>query len=116
MRVIVRISAACLCALFFLLSVCVFADSDTDVIPIEPEFDECPTRPRPDNVFLSEPISLEMIEKSTNLYYNMISLPPEVFLWDDAGIKLSCSIASDEDLEKIRTLALEITAECKTVE
>ena len=61
-------------------------------------------------------ISSTSVNRATAMYKNFVSLPPEWFLWDDAGICDSTGIQSLSDLQYVRNLAEEVTRDCTGTE
>lgn len=94
------------------------------ILPQGPEYEQFRgTTPRPDDLRRSDnPISPEMVDKATQLYNNFIKAPVALFKWTDMGIVESTKmgnlseLGAEAELGYIRSLAVELTKSCSTID
>ena len=61
-------------------------------------------------------ITEEKVDTARQIYENFIKAPIELFYWTDDGIMRSTGMESEAELEYVRTLAKEVTKDCKTAD
>ncbi len=108
-----RLVALFLSALLMLTPCDVFADFD--IVRPEPFLPQIPiAMPRPRDGQATILADIEQLEKSTEYYTNFISMPTEMFVWAEEGIKLSTGILTKDHYDYLVKLANELTTGCIT--